>query len=158
MMFLAKTACGRGGGRAMRPAAPAMLAAALAIFIAAGAASFAQDAPPAPSGAAPAGQPPYELQILRLAELLGAIQAIDGLCEITDKPAWRDEMIALIDTEAKAPDRKARFVDHFNRGFKSFSEVHRSCSDSARAIRGRYLREGAELARDLVSRYGQSTR
>lgn len=118
------------------------------------AAAPAQDVPGGGPPAAPAGQPPYEIQILRLSEILGAIQAIDSLCGSEETPPWRGEMMALIQAETKTSDRRARFVDHFNRGFKSFSEVHRTCSDSARTIRGRYLREGAELARELVSRYG----
>lgn len=102
------------------------------------------------------GQPPYEAELLRLAEILGAIHFIDTACETADAQVWRDRMIALVEAEAPSPERRAKLVDRFNRGYRGFAEVHRGCTDSARLLRENYLREGAEITDELQSRFGVS--
>jgi uncharacterized protein (TIGR02301 family) len=115
--------------------------------------------PPAPdaSEAAPpqqAGEPPYEGQLLRLSEILGAVYYLRQLCDSDEGPLWRDQMQALIDTEHPNPIRRARFVDRFNRGYESYRSVYRSCTTAAATAIDRYMDEGVKIARDITARYG----
>jgi uncharacterized protein (TIGR02301 family) len=118
--------------------------------------------PSAESGAEepqlPSSEPPppiYEDQLLRLAEILGSLSFLRGLCGATDAETWRDEMRALLAAEHPGPLRQGRLVGRFNHGFETFNAVYRSCTPSAeRAIR-RYLEEGRTLANDVRSRYSQ---
>jgi uncharacterized protein (TIGR02301 family) len=124
----------------------------------------AEAAPSAESGAEepqlqlPPSEPPppiYEEQLLRLAEILGSLSFLRGLCGATDAETWRDEMRALLAAEHPGPLRQGRLVGRFNHGFETFNAVYRSCTPSAeRAIR-RYLEEGQTLANDVRSRYSQ---
>lgn len=109
-------------------------------------------APPVPTEPPP---PIYEDQLLRLAEILGSLSFLRGLCGAADAETWRDEMRALLAAEHPGPARQGRLVGRFNHGFETFNAVYRSCTPSAeRAIR-RYLAEGQRLASDVRSRYSQ---
>jgi len=55
--------------------------------------------------------PPYEPQILRLAEILGALAYLDDLCG--SKSDWRVRMQQFLEAEAKTPERKERFAGSF---------------------------------------------
>jgi uncharacterized protein (TIGR02301 family) len=98
---------------------------------------------------------PYEGQLLRLSEILGAVQYLRRLCESDEGSLWRDEMRAILDAEAPSPIRRARIVDRFNRGFDSFRSVYRTCTPAAIAAIDRYMEEGAKVARDITARYGK---
>lgn len=99
--------------------------------------------------------PPYETQLLRLSEILGAIHYLRYLCGHDEQEMWRDQMSALI--EAEEPDglRRARMIDRFNRGYESFRSVYRDCTPAANESAGRYLNEGARIAADITARYGK---
>ena len=111
-----------------------------------------------PGGAAatvPGGAPPFDAQLLRLSEILGALHYLRQLCGGGEGALWREQMQGLIDAEKPDPARKARFVDRFNRGYDSFGAVYRSCTDAATAAIDRYMSEGETIARDVVARYGR---
>lgn len=100
------------------------------------------------------GEPPYEGQLLRLSEILGAVYYLRQLCDSDEGSLWRDQMQALIDTEKPNPIRRARFVDRFNRGYESYRSVYRSCTPAASTAIDRYMDEGVKIARDITARYG----
>jgi uncharacterized protein (TIGR02301 family) len=100
------------------------------------------------------GEPPYEGQLLRLSEILGAVYYLRQLCDSDEGSLWRDQMQALIDTEHPNPIRRARFVDRFNRGYESYRSVYRSCTTAAATAIDRYMDEGVKIARDITARYG----
>ena len=54
---------------------------------------------------APAAQP-YDDQLLRLSEILGAVHYLRELCHAGEGTLWRDQMQALLDSEQ--PDATAR--------------------------------------------------
>ncbi len=116
---------------------------------------------PAPPAEAPAqaqpqdvGEPPYEAQLLRLSEILGAVSYLRELCDSDEGSLWRDQMQAMIDAEQPSPIRRARFVDRFNRGYESYRSVYRSCTPAAATAIDRYMDEGVKIARDITARYG----
>ena len=99
--------------------------------------------------------PPYEPQLLRLSEILGALAFLQDLCGAErDGEELRKQMTALIDAEAGTPPRKARFAGAYNKGFRGFEQTYTSCTANARLVVARYLAEGQQIAREVASRYG----
>jgi len=99
--------------------------------------------------------PPYEDQLLRLAEVFGALHFLRPLCGHKDDPSWRAQMQSLIDTEISDENRRRRFVERFNLGYRGFSTVYRECTDAARLALKQYADEGSTLISDVTSRYGR---
>jgi uncharacterized protein (TIGR02301 family) len=99
--------------------------------------------------------PPYEAQLLRLSEILGAVHYLRRLCDSDEGDLWRNEMLGILDAESPTPIRRARIVDRFNRGFDSFRSVYRTCTPAAVTAIDRYMEEGANIARDITARYGK---
>ena len=96
---------------------------------------------------------PYEKQLLRLSEILGSIHYLRTLCGEKDG-GWRKQMETLLETENPEPVRRARMVASFNRGYRTFSSVYKSCTESATTAIERYMREGELLTKEVVVRYG----
>src|SRR5690606_41941601 len=67
---------------------------------------------------------------------------------------WRAEMEKLLESENPDPERRARFIASFNRGYRSFGSTYSRCTPSATEAINRYMREGEALSRDIASRYG----
>jgi uncharacterized protein (TIGR02301 family) len=103
-------------------------------------------------GPARAVEAPFEPGLLRLAEILGSLHFLRNLCgEKGDQ--WRGEMQKLLDSENPDPQRRARLIASFNRGYRSFSG-YIQCTPSATEAINRYMQEGQALSRDIASRYG----
>jgi len=96
---------------------------------------------------------PFDNDLLRLAEILGALHHLRNVCGANEGQKWRSEMQALIDAESMTGDRKAKIVDSFNRGYRGFQQAYRTCTPSADIAIRRYLDEGAKIARDVTARY-----
>jgi len=100
-----------------------------------------------------AAEAPFELGLMRLAEILGSLHFLRNLCgEKGDR--WRAEMEKLLESENPDPERRARFIASFNRGYRSFGSTYSRCTPSATEAINRYMREGEALSRDIASRYG----
>lgn len=96
---------------------------------------------------------PFEPGLMRLAEILGSLHFLRNLCgESGDQ--WRGEMEKLLQSENPDPERRARFIASFNRGYRSFGGTYTQCTASAREAISRYMKEGGDLSRDIASRYG----
>jgi uncharacterized protein (TIGR02301 family) len=107
----------------------------------------------AATAGAHAAEPPYGKEFARLAEILGSLHYLTGLCGAAPSP-WRAEMEQLIAAENPDPDFRAKLVDRFNIGFASFASVYRRCTASAEAAIDRYRVEGAELIEGLATGFG----
>jgi uncharacterized protein (TIGR02301 family) len=119
--------------------------------------------PAQPGGAAPAATPaaeepapPYEPQLLRLSELLGALTYLQDLCGGQKGDIWRDKMTALMDAETQNETRRERLAGAYNRGFTGYELNYRQCTPNAEAIITRFLNESGRIARDVTRRYGTS--
>lgn len=129
---------GRSRARPIRTARAAMvLAAASAVLVAA----HAQQQP---------DMKPYDDRLLRLSEILGAVHYLRELCGNSDGQIWRDRMRELIEGEGGSAQRRARFAESFNSGYRSYSRTYQSCTPTAQVAIGRFLTEGAQLADTLV--------
>lgn len=98
---------------------------------------------------------PYDAQMLRLSEILGALHYLERLCEDGESQRWREQMEALIEAEQPDALRRARMIDRFNRGYEGFRSVYRSCTPAAGLAIDRYKAEGAEIAVEIATRYGE---
>jgi uncharacterized protein (TIGR02301 family) len=116
-----------------------------------------QAAPKLPAPAeqtAPEAPPPYEPQLLRLAEIIGALAYLRDLCGAHDADAYRAKMASLLEIEAKSETRKESLAGAYNRGFRGYELSYRVCTPAAREIIARFLDETARISTDLASRYG----
>lgn len=134
-----------------RPSLALLLVLAAAPALAQGARPQTPAPPPGPP--APA-QAPYEPQLTRLAEIMGALHYLRTLCRAPELGAWRREMQALLDAEAGTGERRERLTLAFNRGYAGFEQTHRTCTPAARQATRRYVDEGRRIVADLSSRYG----
>ncbi|MCR9139110.1 MAG: TIGR02301 family protein [Alphaproteobacteria bacterium] len=98
-------------------------------------------------------KPPYEDRLIRLSEIVGSVHYLRTLCMGVDE-GWRSRMQALIDVEAGQEARRARMIAAFNKGYRSFASVYRSCTDVAVEAEELYRKEGLELASEIIARYG----
>jgi uncharacterized protein (TIGR02301 family) len=108
---------------------------------------------PAPDAAPP---PPYDPEIQRLAEILGALTYLDALCAANPQGDWRAKMQALLEAYSKTTARKERLDGSYNRGFRDYERTYHLCTPNAQAIIGRFLAEGAGIAHAVVNRYSAS--
>jgi len=117
----------------------------LALLLCLTAAAHAQPAAPA--------RAPYESELQRLSEILGALHYLRELCGAREGQAWRNEMQALVDAEAPSGERRERLIASFNLGYRGFQQTYRTCTPAANFAIRRYLEEGAKIARDVTARY-----
>jgi uncharacterized protein (TIGR02301 family) len=98
--------------------------------------------------------PPYEPQLLRLAELMGALFYLRDLCHAGDGDLFREKMARLLEAEAHTEERKATLAGAFNRGFGDYALTYRKCTPFAKDVIAHYLEESGRIARDVAGRYG----
>jgi uncharacterized protein (TIGR02301 family) len=96
---------------------------------------------------------PYDRDLQRLSEILGALHFLRGICNSNEGQKWRTEAQALIDAEAPSGTRREQMVAGFNRGYRGLQQTYRSCTPAADIVIHRYLEEGAKIARDITARY-----
>jgi uncharacterized protein (TIGR02301 family) len=109
---------------------------------------------PAPPPVTEEKPAPYEGQLTRLAEVLGSIQYLRTLCGVPASD-WRTSMQQLLEADtANEPKRREKLTAAFNRGYRSFAAVHTSCTAAARTAEERYRNEGATLATEIATRFG----
>jgi uncharacterized protein (TIGR02301 family) len=96
---------------------------------------------------------PFDGDLQRLAEILGSLHYLRGICGSNDGAKWRNQMQALLDAETPAGDRRTRMIAGFNRGYNGFQQTYRTCTPAATVAIRRYVEEGAKISRDLTARY-----
>jgi uncharacterized protein (TIGR02301 family) len=99
------------------------------------------------------GRAPYESDLQRLSEIMGALHYLREICGAREGQVWRNEMQALVDAEAPSGERRERLIASFNRGFRGFQQTYRTCTPAADYAIRRYLEEGSKIARDITARY-----
>ena len=81
----------------------------------------------APVRAIEGGPAAFDGDLMRLTEILGALQYLRTLCGAKEGQKWRNEMQALLDAEAQSGDRRNRLMGSFNRGYRGFQQTYRTC-------------------------------
>lgn len=97
---------------------------------------------------------PYDPQLARLAEIVGALAFLRDLCKAGDGDDWRDRMTALLDADAPNGARRQKLIGAFNRGFRGFELTYRACTPNAEAAVSRYLAEADHITNDIAYRFG----
>jgi uncharacterized protein (TIGR02301 family) len=118
-----------------------------------GAQAQSQAAKPPPSPPVADVAAPYDANLQRLAEILGALHYLRAICGANEGEKWRNQMQALVDAEAPGGDRRARMIASFNRGYRVFQQSYRTCTPAADVVIRRYLDEGSKIAREVTARY-----
>ena len=96
---------------------------------------------------------PFDPDLARLAEILGALHYLRDVCGANEGQKWRNEMQALVDAEAPSGERRRKIVASFNRGYRGFQQTYRTCTPAADLAIRRYLDEGAKISREITARY-----
>ena len=96
---------------------------------------------------------PYDGNLQRLAEIMGALHYLRGICGANEGQKWRNEVQALIEAEAPPGERRTRMIASFNRGYRGFQQSYRTCTPAADLVIRRYLEEGSKIAREVTARY-----
>ena len=96
---------------------------------------------------------PFDGDLQRLAEILGTLHYLRGICGSNEGNKWRNQMQALIDAETPSGERRARMIAGFNRGYNGFQQTYRTCTPAALVAIRRYIDEGSKISRDLTARY-----
>jgi uncharacterized protein (TIGR02301 family) len=112
---------------------------------------------PAPPPAAPPqleNLPPYEPQLMRLSEIMGALAYLRDLCGAKDGEAWSARMATLLDAEAPGETRRERLAGAFNRGFRGYQVTYRTCTANAQTAMERFVLEGGRLSQDITGKFG----
>jgi uncharacterized protein (TIGR02301 family) len=96
---------------------------------------------------------PFDGDLQRLAEILGTLHYLRGICGSNEGAKWRNQMQALVDAETPSGERRARMIAGFNRGYNGFQQTYRTCTPAAMVAIRRYIDEGSKISRDLTARY-----
>lgn len=147
-----------GGGKSARAALALLCLVAVALHPA-----QAQQRPPRPAAAKeapkepapPADVPaPYDRDLMRMSEIIGALAFLRGLCASADAAEWPARMKALIEAEGVTPARRDRLAGAYNRGYRGYALTYRVCTPAAHEAAGRYVAEGDRLSHALAGRFG----
>ena len=95
---------------------------------------------------------PYDEQLMRLSEILGAVHYLRELCGADEGQLWRDEMQKLVKAEGTTAIRRAKLVKGFNKGYRGYRRTYRSCTEPARQAVERFMEEGEQITSLLVQR------
>ncbi|MDR3463129.1 MAG: TIGR02301 family protein [Beijerinckiaceae bacterium] len=139
-----------GERRRSRRFTTARVSAALFCLSALAPAAWADPAPPP----AVIETKPYDPSLMRLAEVLGALSYLRGLCGEKDAAAWHARMQALLDAEGTTPTRKDHLAGAFNSGLQGYALSYRTCTPNARVIIDRFLSEASRITKTLENRFG----
>ncbi len=97
---------------------------------------------------------PYDRDLMRLSEIVGALAFLRGLCAGPDAAEWKVRMNALIETEGTTPGRRERLAGAYNRGFRGYALTYRICTPAAVEASSRFIAEGERLSQSLAGRFG----
>jgi uncharacterized protein (TIGR02301 family) len=91
---------------------------------------------------------------MRLAEVLGALSYLRGLCGEKDAATWHARMQALLEAEGTTPTRKDHLAGAFNSGLQGYALSYRTCTPNARVIIDRFLSEASRITKTLENQFG----
>ena len=114
--------------------------------------AFAQSAQDSGAAADPDARP-YDAQIYRLSEIMGAVHYLRELCGAEEGQEWRDRMRDLVNAEGTSALRRARLVDNFNKGYRGYARTYRTCTKPAILAINRFMQQGASIADALLENH-----
>jgi len=107
-----------------------------------------------PQHSARAASVPREM--MRLAEVLGAVHYLRPLCGSHEGQKWRDQMIRMLQSVRTSGDDQQVLISHFNIFYYRYRDAYPRCTGDAVRDANRLVAEGQRLAQTLALRgYGQ---
>ncbi len=97
---------------------------------------------------------PYDVKLMRLAEILGAVHYLRELCGAQEGQLWREQMRQILKNEGSTAARRAKLVNSFNDGYRGYRRTYRTCTSSATLAVTRFSTEGAQIALTLAQPSG----
>ena len=95
-------------------------------------------------------------EMMRLAEVLGAVHYLRPLCGSHEGQKWRNQMIRMLDSVPTSGDEKQVLISHFNIFYYRYRDAYPHCTRHAVKDANRLVSEGQRLAEALARRgYGQ---
>ena len=95
-------------------------------------------------------------EMVRLAEVLGAVHYLRPLCGSHEGQKWRNQMIRMLDFVHTSGDEKQVLISHFNIYYYRYRDAYPHCTGQAVRDANRMMSEGQRLAADLARLgYGQ---
>src|SRR5258708_19746374 len=67
---------------------------------------------------------PFDGELERLAEFMGALHYLRAICGANEGQKWRNEMQALIDAEVPNAERRRNILPTFNLSYHPFPQTH----------------------------------
>jgi uncharacterized protein (TIGR02301 family) len=109
--------------------------------------------PPAAAPQKPSGPEdrPYDVQLFRLAEILGTLHYLRELCGANEGQIWREHMRELVASEGTSALRRAKLVDSFNRGYRDYSRTYRTCTQPALVAIQRFMEQASAISDGLIA-------
>ncbi len=93
---------------------------------------------------------PYDKQLLRLSELLGAVHYLRELCGANEGQLWRKHMSEIMKAEGSTALRRLSLTRRFNFGYRSYSRTYSHCTPSAQTAISRFVNEAALISDTMV--------
>ncbi|MES0869173.1 TIGR02301 family protein [Pseudovibrio sp. SCP19] len=127
------------------------------LSIAAAPSAFAQSSPQSPGKPAQPElkEPPYEQQLIRLSEILGALHYLRPLCGHDEADEWRQRMYSLLGAEVQNELRRRRLVERFNQSYRGFASVYQTCTPAAIEASRRFANEGVIITQEVTGKYSR---
>ncbi|WP_208996252.1 TIGR02301 family protein [Pseudovibrio ascidiaceicola] len=127
------------------------------LSIVAAPAAFAQSSPQSPGQPVQPElkEPPYEQQLIRLSEILGALHYLRPLCGHDEADEWRQRMYSLLGAEVQNELRRRRLVERFNQSYRGFASVYQTCTPAAVEASRRFADEGVIITQEVTGKYSR---
>lgn len=92
----------------------------------------------------------FGVRVKALAETLGAVHYLRGLCTNDEQTIWRDAMMELIRLEEPSRAQRQEMTRRFNQGYHSARDRFPRCTRDAEREAERLAAEGAQTAAELA--------
>ncbi len=91
-------------------------------------------------------------QLLRIAEIMGAVHYLHGQCDRNDNQTWRNNMARLIELEQPTQETRTLMIERFNAAYETQRQRFRKCNKKRAREAARLAQEGELLAADMARR------
>ncbi len=95
----------------------------------------------------------HQTRLVRIAEIMGGLHYLRGICDKENNQVWRGNMLRLLDLEQPPQDVRERMVSRFNSYFdrekRSYSTCNRKTTREIKRLAGEGQQLTSELTRNL---------
>ena len=95
--------------------------------------------------------------LIRLAEILGAVHHLRELCGTNEGQLWREQMSSILKAEQPPAQLRQQMVAAFNNSYRGYQRTYAACSTSAKTVTARFFTEGQTITKGMASRIRDQT-